>query len=99
LLILFLGWLVKRLGLTPQAPRHNKLLKVSASCQLGRNERVVVVEVDNKWLVLGVTAQQVTHLQTLDAKPEQLESSSETSATKSVDFAQLLQRVLKRPGK
>uniref|UniRef100_UPI0011A11D7B flagellar biosynthetic protein FliO n=1 Tax=Yersinia rohdei TaxID=29485 RepID=UPI0011A11D7B len=64
LLILCAAWLVRRLGFAPQA-RNNKLLNVRASCQVGQRERVVIVEVDNTWLVLGVTAQQVTQLHTL----------------------------------
>lgn len=59
LLILFVAWLVRRLGFAPQA-RNSKLLNVRASCQVGQRERVVIVEVDDTWLVLGVTAQQVT---------------------------------------
>ncbi|WP_112197768.1 flagellar biosynthetic protein FliO, partial [Rahnella sp. NRRL B-41462] len=52
LLILFIGWVVKRAGFAPQS-KNNKLLKVTASVQVGRSEKVVIVEVDNTWLVLG----------------------------------------------
>ena len=53
LLILLAGWLFRRLGLAPQARGNQKLLNLRASCQVGQRERVVVVEVDNTWLVLG----------------------------------------------
>ena len=66
LLILLAGWLFRRLGFAPQA-RNGRLLHLRASCQVGQRERVVVVEVDNTLLVLGVTAQQVTALAQFDA--------------------------------
>jgi flagellar protein FliO/FliZ len=67
LLILFIGWVAKRTGLAPQA-KNNKLLKITSSCQVGRSEKVVIVEVDNTWLVLGVTAHSITPLHTLSAR-------------------------------
>ncbi len=44
-------------------------LKVSASQSLGPRERVVVVNVEDARLVLGVTASQVTLLHTLPPAP------------------------------
>ncbi|TQI81080.1 flagellar protein FliO/FliZ [Serratia fonticola] len=96
LLILFAGWLFRRLGFAPQARGNTKLLNLRASCQVGQRERVVVVEVDNTWLVLGVTAQQITPLHTLPAPPA-AEGSAEKSSP--ADFRQLMQNVLQRPGK
>lgn len=98
LLILCIGWLVKRAGFAPQA-RNTKLLNVAASCQVGRNEKVVVVEVNNTWLVLGVTATQITQLHTLDAPlAEKTPATSPSGTEKPADFRQLLKKVLKRPG-
>ncbi|MDY4378061.1 flagellar biosynthetic protein FliO [Pectobacterium brasiliense] len=96
LFILLIAWLVRKLGFAPQA-KQNKLLKVVSSCPVGQRERVVIVEVDNTWLVLGVTAQQITPLHTLPAQPTN--DSSSTGDTKPVDFNQLLKKVLKRPEK
>ncbi|WP_431221963.1 flagellar biosynthetic protein FliO [Serratia sp. L9] len=96
LLILLAGWLFRRLGLAPQARSNNKMLNLRASCQVGQRERVVVVEVDNTWLVLGVTAQQITQLHTLPAPPAPIPSAENTPPA---DFRQLMQNVLKRPGK
>ncbi|MFI8415767.1 flagellar biosynthetic protein FliO [Serratia sp. NPDC078593] len=95
LLILLAGWLFRRLGFAPQT-RNNALLNVRASCQVGQRERVVVVEVDNTWLVLGVTAQHITPLHTLSAPPAQ-DDAAKTPPT--ADFRQLMQKVLKRPEK
>lgn len=90
LLILCGAWLVRRLGFAPQT-RHNKLLNVKASCQVGQRERVVIVEVDNTWLVLGVTSQQVTSLHTLPRPPvDDTASELPTKNAKPADFRQLL---------
>lgn len=102
LLILFVAWLVRRLGFAPQA-RNSKLLNVRASCQVGQRERVVIVEVDDTWLVLGVTAQQVTPLHTL-ARPvvealRQADGTRSTSNAQAADFRQLLNKILKHPEK
>lgn len=102
LLILFIGWIAKRTGFAPQS-KNNKLLKVTASCQVGRGEKVVVVEVGNTeenktWLVLGVTSHQITALHTLSAPPVILAQEDVTASQKPADFGQLLKKVLKRPG-
>ncbi|WP_145484136.1 flagellar biosynthetic protein FliO [Yersinia aldovae] len=99
LLILCAAWLVRRLGFAPQA-RNSKLLNVRASCQVGQRERVVIVEVDNTWLVLGVTAQQVTPLHTLVRPPvEETDNPLSVGGTKPADFRQLLNKILKNPEK
>lgn len=95
LLILLAGWLFRRLGFAPQA-RNSKLLNLRASCQVGQRERVVVIEVDNTLLVLGVTAQQITPLHQL---PVPAQDSNAADATPPADFRQLMQKVLKRPEK
>lgn len=96
LLILFIGWVAKRTGLAPQA-KNNKLLKITSSCQVGRSEKVVIVEVDNTWLVLGVTAHSITPLHTLSAPP--VDTPAVSAAELPGDFRQLMQKMLKRPGK
>lgn len=58
--ILICAWLLKRLGF--QRDRASDRLKVVASRNLGQRERVVIVEVEDEWLVLGVTSQNVNAL-------------------------------------
>ena len=61
LLLLFVSlYLLKRLT----APRGSTagLLRVVAGTAVGTRERVVVLEVGDTWLVLGVTATQITPL-------------------------------------
>lgn len=95
LLILLAGWLFRRLGFAPQA-RDSRLLNLRASCQVGQRERVVVVEVDNTLLVLGVTAQQITPLHQFPAPPRDEDTVGARPAN---DFRQLMRNVLNRPEK
>ncbi|UQY42758.1 flagellar biosynthetic protein FliO [Erwinia sp. PK3-005] len=97
LLILACAWLARRLGFTPKRLGGPQALKISASVQVGQRERVVIVEVEDARLVLGVTAQQITHLHTLPPKdPEQQDAPPAQAAP---DFRQILQTLVKRPGK
>lgn len=65
-LIFLCGWAVRRFGLQPAG--SGRLLKVVSSVMVGQRERVVVVEIGDSWLVLGVAAGQVRPLHTLPAK-------------------------------
>jgi flagellar protein FliO/FliZ len=81
-LILALAWLAKRMP--GVAGSSNRALRVVASLSLGPREKVVVVDVGGKQLLLGVGAGGTRTLHTLDAPlPE-----AERSATP--PFAQLL---------
>lgn len=53
-------WLLKRLG-QPRGPVAG-LLRVVAGVPVGARERVVILELGNSWLVLGVAPGQVTTL-------------------------------------
>ena len=64
-LIFLLAWGLRRFGL--QSSGNGKLLKVVSSVMVGQRERVVVVEIGDAWLVLGVAAGQVRALHTLPA--------------------------------
>ncbi|HSP58483.1 MAG TPA: flagellar biosynthetic protein FliO [Halomonas sp.] len=66
-IILVATALLRRWGLPHQRQGH--LLRVVASTAVGTKERVVVVEVENTWLVLGVGGGQVNKLHELDAPP------------------------------
>ncbi len=59
-LIVLCGWLLKGFG--PGHAGAGQHLKVIASRAVGAKERVVVVELDDTWLVLGVGGGQVTKL-------------------------------------
>lgn len=59
-------WLLKRFALIPTTATGT--LKVVAATGVGQRERVVVVEIDNTWLVLGVAPGRVNKLHTM-SKP------------------------------
>lgn len=61
--MLAMAWFMKRVG--GFSPLHRFPMKVVSAVSLGNRERVVVVEVADQWLVLGVTTQQITMLSTL----------------------------------
>ena len=59
--VIFLcAWLVRRLG--PGGGTVGQRVKVIAAKAVGTKERVVIVEVEGTWLVLGVTAGGISKL-------------------------------------
>ncbi|ULR29707.1 flagellar biosynthetic protein FliO [Dickeya fangzhongdai] len=97
LLILLVAWLLRKLGIAPQVKSGN-VMKVVSSCLVGQRERIVIVEVDDTWLVLGVTAQQITHLHTLPARPVGNAAAS-VEKIAPADFLQFLKKATTRPEK
>ncbi len=93
-LILAAAWVIKRMGF---APKGNSVrgLKVSASASLGPRERVVIVEVENARLVLGVTASQINLLHTLPPA----ENGTEAPVAPPADFQNMMKSLLKRSGR
>ncbi|MBC3872284.1 flagellar biosynthetic protein FliO [Undibacterium flavidum] len=62
-LMLLMAWLFKRVG---PINNHNKLpVNIIGGISIGNRERVMVIEVADQWLVLGVTAQQINTLATM----------------------------------
>ncbi len=105
-MIVAAGWLLRRLqqraGMAPGG-RHGRVLSVVAQQMLGAREKVVVVEVEGTWLVLGVTQQQVQTLHSLP-RPADVDapaSGDGTPGTKPPAFADALADQIKRrlPGK
>jgi len=95
LLILAAAWLAKRFGFSGVKNSATKELKVSASAALGQRERVVIVDVEDARLVLGVTASQVSLLHKLPPKIVDPEAPNPDAP----DFASLMKSVIKRPGR
>lgn len=58
-LIFGIGWLMRRSGATNAGAQ---VLRIVASHHLSTRERIVVVEVADSWLVVGVAPGQVTRL-------------------------------------
>jgi flagellar protein FliO/FliZ len=61
-LIVAAGWLAKRFSIGPAA---SGVVKVVAGAAVGQRERVVVVEVGDVWMVLGVAPGRVNPLHTM----------------------------------
>ncbi|CAM6380700.1 flagellar biosynthetic protein FliO [Citrobacter sedlakii] len=93
-LILAAAWVIKRLGLAPKSG-NTRGLKVSASTSLGPRERVVIVDVEDARLVLGVTASHINVLHTLPPSPVVPEETSSTPE----NFHSLMANLLKRSGR
>lgn len=64
LVVIISAYILKKFQITAQG--GTQALKVITSVHLGSKERVVVVQVADKQLVLGVTAHQINLLDTLD---------------------------------
>ncbi|MEK9497488.1 flagellar biosynthetic protein FliO [Photorhabdus sp. P32] len=99
LLIFTLTWLIRRMGLFSNKGKTQQQLSIKASCSLGQRERVVIVEVEDNWLVLGVTAQQINLLHQMPI-PESDRDNTEGQAIKPAAlFGQILKNTLMRQGK
>ncbi|MCS3431522.1 flagellar biosynthetic protein FliO [Klebsiella sp. BIGb0407] len=96
LLILLAAWIARRFGFMGARMAGKKTLQIRASANLGPRERVVVVDIEDVRLVLGVTASQITHLHTLPQSPE---NEPPVAQDNSADFQNIMKKLLKRSGK
>ena len=101
-LILGLAWLARRFG--QPLFQQNKHLRLVASLSLGVKEKIILVEVEGKQLVLGVTPQQITSLHVIDTPLKDTAESVENPeknpvAEKNItsDFSKKLMEILKVP--
>lgn len=84
-------WLLRRFG--PVQSGAQGVVKVVGGVMLGPRERLVVVEVENTWVLVGVASGHVSALHTL-AKPEGVDTSALPA---SPPFADKLSDLLRRP--
>ena len=61
--VVLVAWLLKRVNL-PQHAAGN-LMQIKASVAVGQRERIVLMEVNDTWLVIGVAPGQVSALHTM----------------------------------
>lgn len=66
-IMLLLAWFVKRLGLVNHS--QTSVAKVISSVSVGSRERVVVLEIADRWVVVGVAPGRVNAITTLDKVP------------------------------
>ncbi|RZM85167.1 flagellar biosynthetic protein FliO [Escherichia sp. E10V10] len=67
-LLLLLWYLRRSGGISGKKNGRNALLNIKFSQSLGPRERLVLVEVGNQWLLLGVTAEKISCLSAIDKK-------------------------------
>ncbi|MEL4871329.1 flagellar biosynthetic protein FliO [Pantoea agglomerans] len=92
--ILIAAWLAKRVGLAGKTAGARGL-KVSASTTLGPRERVVIVDVEDARLVLGITASNINVLHKLPPAPVVVDERADAPA----DFQSVMKSLLKRSGR
>ncbi|ELQ3992476.1 flagellar type III secretion system protein FliO [Enterobacter bugandensis] len=92
--ILIAAWLAKRFGLAGKTA-GTRGLKVSASTTLGPRERVVIVDVEDARLVLGVTGSNINVLHKLPPAPVTMDERAQAPA----DFQSVMKSLLKRSGR
>jgi flagellar protein FliO/FliZ len=90
LLIAATAWVAKRLGVTHGG--SSSLLNVVSSISVGTRERVVMVEVGESWLVIGVAPGSVNALMTLPKG----ETQSASSPVLNASFAARLQQMIEK---
>ncbi|MGA7594623.1 MAG: flagellar biosynthetic protein FliO [Gallionella sp.] len=93
--IFLVAWLLKRVNVTQLGAGTQ--LKVLGSVAIGHRERIVLVEVNETWLVVGVGPGQIRNLHTLQ-KDELQNPGNHAPAPLSTDrkFANLLSSLLRR---
>ena len=96
-LIFICSALLKRFG--PYRNRGGRSLDIIASQSLGPRERVVVVEVEDTWLVLGVAPNSVNKLHSMPAgEREVAEPGSGRTTGANPSFGEALAENLRRAG-
>lgn len=70
LLMVAIAWIARRTGVTTRMVKGHNILSVKHTQSIGARERLVVVEVDDKWLLLGVTQDNITNLMTMEKRAD-----------------------------
>lgn len=89
--IVLVAWLLKRMNMVQQGQAN--LLKVISGAAIGQRERIVLVEVDDTWLVIGVGPNQLRTLHTLP-KPETAQDAPPQTADAN-RFAHILSAIMR----
>jgi len=92
-LILLCAWLLRRFGGT--SLRLGAHLRVVGSSALGQRERLVLVEMAGTWLLLGVTASQISKLHEMPAPAAQADATMPESSSGQDNFASRLAQALR----
>ena len=94
-LIVAAGWFMKRFHIGPSAAGT---VKVVAGASVGQRERVVVVEIGDNWLVLGVAPGRVNALHTMPRGEIASAPAAVGAAPQGAAFAQWLKDKMEKRG-
>lgn len=94
--IVGVAWLFRRFTMGGGMLGRLQPARVVSGVMVGTHERLVIVELEGEWLVLGVTSRSVNLLKTLD-KPPQQDAANVTPATP--PFAQWLAAAIEKSRK
>ena len=89
-LIVGAAWAMRKFSLVPGGASGNRLRVVSGA-MVGPKERVVIVEIDNTWLVVGVTSQAVNLLHTQE-RPADAAVTQPVAVPFANKFAEMLKK-------
>ena len=92
-LIVGAGWFAKRFSIGPAA---SGMVKVIAGAAVGQRERVVVVEVGDVWMVLGVAPGRVNGLHTMPRGSVNAQLSTAHMPNPPAGFAGWLKQTLEK---
>ena len=90
--IVAVAWLLRRMNIAQQG--SGNLLKVIGSVAIGQRERVVLLEIENTWLLVGVGPGQIRTLHEMD-KSEHLKPDAAPFTESDNKFAKMLNSMLK----
>jgi flagellar protein FliO/FliZ len=90
-LIICAAWLLKRSGLAPAMPA-SAAAKVVGGVSVGSRERIVVVEVGDQWIVVGVAPGRVNALTTMPKR----ESVPATGAPAAKNFSSWMKQTIEK---
>ncbi len=91
-LVVMAAWLMRRLG--PMNAGNKIPVKIIGGISVGNRERVMVVEVGDQWLILGVTASNINNLGSMPKQQELLNQSAQIAAND--PFSAWLKRTLEK---
>lgn len=86
--IVLVAWLLKRVNVARQG--SGSVLKVLGGIAIGQRERVVLLEVKDTWLVVGVGPGQIRTLHTLQKPADHIATDSEPPTDQANNFATVL---------
>lgn len=90
--IVAVAWLLRRMNIAQQGTGN--LLKVIGSVAIGQRERIVLIEVNETWLLVGVGPGQIRTLHQME-KAEDWQSDAKPLSASDNKFAKMLSSILK----